>query len=308
MKVLILCPGSDLAGVGIGIKRAFDQYSDWEVRQIRRVPWHYGYPHDAEWKDRKSYIEWADVVHVMEQPEFIPSKPAVLHHHGDYLRRNRDRVLAEQRSRGALGIASTLDLYLLAPDELEWLPTPVDVDALASMRVPNRGPLRVAHAPTDRVSKSTGPLLAACERLGLQVDLIERQSWSECLSRKAGADIYFDQVLTGYGVNAIEAMAMGIPVIAGVEAAEATRRGWLIHPDTLGLMVRRFGGLPFVRANERTIDDALRLLTDPAQRLSWAAKGTAHVRRFHDYPVVVRQLEDIYRRALSQGTGAGRPS
>src|SRR6185369_16504535 len=117
-------------------------------------------------------------------------------------------MLAEQRRRRAIGLAATLDLYLMAPDDLTWAPALYDLDWLASLRSPiDDGILRIAHAPTNRTIKGTDAFLAAAERLGrelpVEVILVERQSWYSCLHAKAIADIYFDQVALGYGNNAI---------------------------------------------------------------------------------------------------------
>lgn len=153
-------------------------------------------------------------------------------------------------------------------------------------------PLRIAHAPTNRQVKSTALLIQAVDRLkadGLDVelDLIERVPWTVCLERKAKADIYFDQVILGYGCNALEAWGMGIPVIAG--AADAT----------LDEMERRFGTLPFYHATEETIYDALKeLVESPKLRAEYGKLGYEHVKRWHSEEVVVEQLKALYRRAL----------
>lgn len=153
--------------------------------------------------------------------------------------------------------------------------------------------VKVAHAPTNRKIKSTEAFLAAVQRLqseghDLELDLIEKVSWAECLRRKADADIYFDQTILGYGNNAIEAWGMGIPVIAG--AADRT----------IQEMRSRFGGrLPFLQASEQTIYDQLKaLVLSPDLRTEYGERGYNHVRRFHDQAVVVEQLKDIYTRAL----------
>ena len=112
--------------------------------------------------------------------------------------------------------------------------------------------VRIAHAPTNRAIKSTDALIAVVEAfraegLPVELDLIEQVTLGECLARKAAADIYFDQVILGYGCNAIEAWGMGIPVIAGAD------------PWTLERMRREFDGrLPFLVATEETIADVLR--------------------------------------------------
>ncbi len=286
MRVLILCPGSDLAGVGIGIKRAFDKHSDFEVRQVRRVPWRYGYEHDAEWEQRDELIRWADLLHVMETPGDY-AKPTVYHHHGSYFRTHG----------GPPGICSTLDLELLGAGE--WLPSPVDIDSLQKVASEKNAGLTVAHAGTWPEAKSTQAFLDAAARLPLNVLHIQGVTHSECMRLQATADIYFDQVLTGMGQNAVQAMSMGIPVIAGIEPAEARKRGHQIPDETPDHMLRRWGEFPFLRVTEDTIYDALVQLMDRSERVKWADIGLAHVRRFHDERVVVRQLEDIYRRAVS---------
>src|SRR5688500_18146934 len=144
--------------------------------------------------------------------------------------------------------------------------------------------VRIAPAPTNRTVKSTALLIEAVERLkvdyDVELDLIEHVSWTECLHRKAKADIYFDQVKLGYGNNAVEAWGMGIPVVAGGS------------DDTLDEMERRFGALPFYHATEETIYDALReLVESPKLRAKYGRIGLEHVRKFHDEKVVVEQLK-----------------
>lgn len=301
MNTLVICPRSDLAGTGIGIKQAFDRYSDIKVRQIRRQAKFYAYPHDAEWADYDELVRDADLIHVMEIPEAIPpGKKAVLHHHGSYFRSNREHILREQARRRAVGICSTLDLYL--QEAGEWIGSPYDLEWLSGFR-DRQEILTVAHAGTELDSKSTGVFLDAAKRLSKEIPLevlhITGMSWLDCLRVKGRADIYFDQILTGYGNNAVEAWGMGIPVISGIEPKEARRRGHFISDATPEEMERRWSGLPFVRADEGTIYDALRLLADPLERVRWGSRGALHAARFHDQQVVVRQLEGVYRRALS---------
>ena len=233
----------------------------------------------------------------MEIPAAIPpGKRAVLHSHGSYARTNASAI----RQTRATHISSTLDLELLGLGQ--WIPSAYDLDALATYREPS-DILIIAHAGTWPEGKSTAPFLEACTRLSRELPIrvlhIQNATHAECLRLKGTADIYFDQVLTGYGNNAVEAWGMGIPVVAGIEPAEARKRGHLIPDETPDEMERRWGGFPFLRADEGSIYDALVTLVDPGARRYWAERGRAHVRRFHDERVVVRQLEDIYRRAVS---------
>jgi hypothetical protein len=264
-----------------------------------------GYPADLPWDIRLLQDWWvhSDVIHLSH--EFyrlrkierlrLPTRPKVIHYHGTGYRERADDLIRHQRAHRAIGLVATLDLWLLNPDETEWLPCPYRLDALPKPveRARRPGTVKVAHAPTARKIKSTEPFLHAVQRLqsegyDLELDLIEGVSWAECLQRKSSADIYFDQTILGYGNNAIEAWGMGIPVIAG--ASE----------KTLAEMRRRFSNeLPFYQASEAGIYDALKaMLESPDLRAEYGEKGLSHVRRFHDQRVVVEQLKDVYQRAV----------
>jgi hypothetical protein len=296
MRVLNASHLADTGGNGWRTAAAFARHRpDVHYRATARQTNYLAYPADLPWEQaRREWIR-ADVVHVRDgfQAERIlgaPRRPTVIHQHGTQFRRHRDRLLAEQRQRRAIGLAATLDLVLAAPSDLEWMPALYDLDALAKRRwTIDDGALRIAHAPTNRAVKGTEAFLAAAERLGrelpVEVILVERTAWRDCIERKSVADVYFDQVALGYGNNAIEAWGMGQPVIAG--GADAT----------LDEMVRRFGSLPFLRADEGSILEALRELADPVARQAWADRGRAHAERYHAAPVGVALLAEVYTRA-----------
>lgn len=298
MRVLNISAGPDTGGNGIRAVRAFAKLTDWEYRFARRTTNYLDYPADLPWSEAAAFWRRADVVHVregflVERTLSAPRRPSVIHHHGTIFRRHARELIRAQRQRGAVGLAATLDLWLMAPDDLVWAPAFYDLDWLAAMRQPvSDGVLRIAHAPTNRAVKSTEAFLAAVDRLGrelpVEVILVERRSWAECLAAKARADVYFDQVTLGYGNNAIEAWGMGQPVIAG--AAEPTLRE----------MERRFGSLPFVLADEGSIYRALRHLADPDNRAAWAIRGRGHAAKFHSEAAGVAQLSGIYEAVLER--------
>lgn len=304
LSVLSVNAGADTAGQGIRMKQGFNRHApDWSFHSIARTDTYIAYPIDLPWSKREVERLWdeADVVHLHNNFRTASilerrrgDKPAVIHHHGTMFRASRNELLKETRSRGAIGIVSTLDLYLMAPDELEWLPAPYDVGWLGTLRIPiNDGKIRIGSAPTNRHIKSTDAFLAAVKRLEqdypIELVLIEREAWADCLARKATVDIFFDQVILGFGCNAIEAWGMGIPVVAGASDA------------TLDEYERRFGGLPFYHATEDTIYEALReLVESPDLRAKYGEIGQIHARTYHDDAKVVAQLQDIYHRAAGQ--------
>jgi nucleotide-binding universal stress UspA family protein len=311
VRVLNASHVADTGGNGYRTAKAFARLTDWHYRATCRTTNYLAYPQDLPWD--QALAEWrkADVVHVRDGFQAqarlgAPDRPTVIHHHGTQLRLKHETLIPEQRRRRAIGLAATLDLLAYAPDDLTWAPALYDLGALAAMRRPiDDGVLRIAHAPTNRAVKSTEAFLAAAERLGrelpVEVILIERTPWTECLRRKATADIYFDQVALGYGNNAIEAWGMGIPVVAG-----AAR-------DTLDEMERRFGStdhghqpqaLPFLLADEGSIYRALRLLADPEVRAAWGEHGRRHAERWHSEAAGVAFLSAVYRAAYDRSAVA----
>lgn len=304
MFVLNVSPRTDTAGDGWRTQQAFERLSSFYYRSTARKQIGFGFPLDLPWDKAAWAYGRADVIHhrqmfTAERVLRQRPKPAVIQHHGTYFRQHYGELLNEQRRRGAIGLAATLDLWLMAPDQLEWLPAPYDLEWLRSFRQrrsPGEDqPVVIAHAPTNRTLKSTDYFLAACDRLArsvpIEVLLIERTQWQECLRLKGTADIYFDQLHLGYGNNAIEAWGMGIPVICGAQ------------PETLAEMRRRFGTLPFYEADEESLYYALLdLVSSYAKRRTFGELGRQHAGRYHADEVVVPMLEAIYRRAAQCST------
>ena len=290
MKVVNYTAGADTGGVSILLQRAFAKHSDIDYRSLIRSTNYIQYPKDLTWTQGAAALAAADVIHVNNTTKTLERywKPTVLHYHGTGFRENPEPYLQRGRERASIIVVSTLDLWLLAPDETMWLPAPYDLDWLAGFRKPKAGKLRIGHAPTDRGIKSTEALIAAVKRVpNAELVLIERQPWDACLKVKGTVDVLFDQVLLGYGNNAIEAWGMGLPVICGGP------------PDTLAEMRNRFGELPFYEATEDTIYEALMELSDEVTRKEFGERGRAHAERFHADRVVVELMTPVYEQAVT---------
>lgn len=140
MKVFNVTSGFDIGGQGIRLKQAFDRYApDWTYRVMASRNAFFNYPIDLAPRRAWEREQWAeaDVVHLRNHFAVYDRnspKPAVVHYHGSLFRGDPSRHIREQRARGAMGIVSTLDLWLLASDDTEWLPAPYDVDWLEAMR------------------------------------------------------------------------------------------------------------------------------------------------------------------------------
>jgi glycosyltransferase involved in cell wall biosynthesis len=216
-------------------------------------------------------------------------KPMVFHSHGTEFRvDNTAEILRTTKEYGVQHIVSTIDLTLIDPDA-EWLPNPVDIPRLAAMRsLAKRRRLKIAHSPTHRGVKNTDDFLGAVAELDLDVDLIEWTSHDECLQRKSQADIFYDQLHIGYALSAIEAMAMGIPVISGA-----------FDPAILMLMNYVYGYLPFLLTDQSRLRQRIsEMAADPVLRKHFGALGRFHVEKYHDEAKVAAKLVKVYESAL----------
>jgi glycosyltransferase involved in cell wall biosynthesis len=178
-------------------------------------------------------------------------------------------------------------------DVLPLTAYPIDTRPIEPVPPSVEGTVRIVHSANHRGAKGTDFLVAAVERLRVEgheveLDLIERVGNEEALARVAAADIYVDQLLFGYAMAALEAMAFGKVVISGIE-------------DTPDYQVfRRYSYLdecPIVPASPETIADVLRDLI--ARRSEWPAIGREsrdYVEHRHSYAAAVELYGAIYRK------------
>jgi hypothetical protein len=309
INVVIFASAWDIGGQGWRIKRAFERYEpEFSVRSIHSMSSYFRYPQDLPYEPASAYRLFAnaDVAHMRNGLEGLSrltgsrgvsqtSIGLVLHHHGTRFRAEHARLAMLANEAKAQQIASTLDLCLLEPN-VSWLPSPFDASELASYRPLERtgGPIRIAHAPTNRQVKSTVRIMDAIRNLvraGYNVifDLIERTTYEECLRRKAKADILVDQLELGIGNNALEAFGMSIPVAAGITNQDARQS-----------MLSAWGSLPFYETNEQDLEEHLsHLIRSSELRAHWGSIGLNHLLTYHEESKVASQLSRIYQAAAS---------
>ena len=212
-------------------------------------------------------------------------KKSVFHFVGSDIRGKSPDELAY----GRLADAQIVGSY----DAARWIPeaevVPPGIDLSAIEPVPPRadGPVRVAHAALSRRRKGTELVVAACDELGLELDVIENVRHDEVGLRLARADNVVDQLNSGwYGLFAIEAMAHAKPVVGYIHDEAATRTA-----AAFGVEV------PILRTTKETLATDLRTLagSDEERRLRGAA-GRAYVKRVHDADRMADRLIDIYSR------------
>ena len=143
MNVVSVSPSFDIGGQGIRLKQAFNRYGDgWTFRSMVKDHGYIAYPTDLPFRRQhlEELYQACDVFHarldfgLYDQlaAKFGP-KPVLLHVHGSKYRADPNRFGREARERGAIIVCSTLDLYLLDPEQSVWVGAPYDVDWLASM-------------------------------------------------------------------------------------------------------------------------------------------------------------------------------
>ena len=196
------------------------------------------------------------------------------------------------KSRHELAFGENADAEIVGSyDALRWvphahvIPPGLDLDEFEP-RPPSDNPRPlVVHAPSSREKKGTRYVVDACRELGLDLDVVEGVRHDEARARYARADIVVDQLNAGWhGVFAIEAMALGKPVVAHLrpEAVERSEQGF----------GRR---VPIVPATKDTLVETLRALAaDPARRRVIGAESRAYVEAVHDSDAVAERLIAVY--------------
>jgi glycosyltransferase involved in cell wall biosynthesis len=176
-------------------------------------------------------------------------------------------------------------------DALRWVPAahvvPPGLDLRDFTPRPPSAAKRpiVVHAPSSRERKGTAHVIEACAKLPVELEIVEGLPHTEARECYARADIVVDQLNAGWhGVFALEAMALGKPVVS------------YLKPDVVERSAEGFGvRVPIVPATKETLVDALRpLVEDAALRREVGAASRAYVEQVHDIDRIAARLIDIY--------------
>ena len=212
-------------------------------------------------------------------------RKSVFHFLGSDIRRKTPAELAFAR-RADARIVGSYDAARWLPDA-DVVPPGIHLDDFVPVPPSDRGRPRVVHAPSNREKKGTEYVIEACKQLPVDLDIVHGVPNDEAVKRYAAADIVVDQLLRDWhGVFALEAMAMGKPVVTSLDA-EAVRK-----------TEAAFGvELPIVAATKENLAERLRpLVESPEERRRRGEAGRAYVERVHDIDRVADGLIEIYRR------------
>jgi len=232
------------------------------------------------------YFGWTLLPKFLQFPVLRAARRrSVFHFLGSDIRGKTEAELA-YRHRADACIVGSYDAIRWVP-EAEVVPPGIDLRTIAAAAPSGRERPLVVHAPSSRSRKGTADVIAACEGLPLDLEIVEGLRHDEALARYAAADIVVDQLNAGwYGIFAIEAMALGKPVLTFLHD-EAVRR----TEEAFGVRV------PIVSVARETLRERLaELAASPAERQRAGAASRAYVEHVHDADRMAERLVGIYSR------------
>jgi glycosyltransferase involved in cell wall biosynthesis len=249
-----------------------------------------------QWAELARLLPRTDVFHFVFGLTLVPQslqfpilkalgKRSVMQYLGSDIRGKTPEQLAYGRKAGAQIIGS-YDAIRWVP-EAEVIPPGIDLARIVPSAPSGRERPLIVHAPSHRGRKGTEHVLAACEGLDADLELVEGLHHDEAFERYRAADIVVDQLNAGwYGLFAIEAMALGKPVVT------------FLHDEAVRLTEEAFGiEVPIVSATKETLRERLRgLVASAEERRRIGAASRAYVERVHDVERATDRLLAVYAR------------
>jgi hypothetical protein len=147
--------------------------------------------------------------------------------------------------------------------------------------------VRIVHSPTNRYIKGTVEIIDAVEKVkkerNIEFVLVEDKSREEVIKIKQSCNIAIDQIGnrggTGYGINSLETLSMGLPTITDMNCGMDT---WL--PEN-----------PFTIADKDNLAEKLIQLIDNINSIN-RLQLREWVSKYHSYSAVFKKLEEYYRK------------
>jgi glycosyltransferase involved in cell wall biosynthesis len=161
------------------------------------------------------------------------------------------------------------------------------------------GAVRIIHAPNHRGAKGTEFIQKAVidlqnEGLKIEFKLVEKMQNSELIKLLRESDILVDQLIFAYGLNAIEGMSLGLPVVANLENEEYTRA------------FRRFSYLnecPIASATPENIKGILKILIEnPELREELGIANRKYTEKYHSEETTRFIYQKIYDKIWHQNS------
>jgi glycosyltransferase involved in cell wall biosynthesis len=250
----------------------------------------------VQWRALARLLPHTDVFHFYFGLTLVPkrlqfpilrasAKKSVFHFLGSDIRGKTPEQLAYGRLADAQVVGS-YDAARWVP-EAEVIPPGIDLRAWQPEPPHDRARPLIVHAPSSRRRKGTEHVVAACEGLDADLEIVEGLHHDKARERLRAADVVVDQLNAGWhGLLAIEAMALGKPVV-GYLHDEAVRRS----EEAFGVRV------PIVNATKETLRERLvPLVASLEERRRLGAASRAYVEAVHDLERVADRLLALYSR------------
>jgi glycosyl transferase family 1 len=210
-------------------------------------------------------------------------KRSVMHFLGSDIRGRSPAELAWAQ-RAGVRVVGSYDAARWVPDA-RVIPPGIAVQAIEQAPPPDRDRPVVLHAPSSRSKKGTEHVIAICKELDVELEIVEGLDHREAFERYRNADLIVDQLHAGwYGVFAIEAMALGKPVVT------------FLHDEAIRRTEEAFGvEVPIVNATPETLAGALRPLIESAEERRRVGRASrAYVEEVHDLDRMTDRLLALY--------------
>ena len=170
--------------------------------------------------------------------------------------------------------------HLELDSSLQHVLFPFEPDKYSYRERDASGTVHIGHAPTNRAAKGSDVILHILAQIATKRDiniiLIENKPHKEAIALKDKCDIFIDQIGDlGYGINALEALAMGIPTCSA-----------LTHT-----FAEAYPSHPFMEIQADSIEkNVIALIDQPEMRRERARNGRAWVEAHHDSRQIAKML------------------
>ena len=211
----------------------------------------------------------------------------------------------DQRQQFMIDILPSADRVFYLNPELgryvvdgEFLPySSVDVENLSVHPPKREGPPIIVHAPSDPSIKGTRHIVEAIEALKqhreLEFVLVQNMTHTQALRVYQTADLVIDQVLTGwYGGFAVEAMAMGKPVLC-----------YLRDEDFSYVPAEMVADLPIRNVHPtRLRDDIAAVLDRRSEWQEWSRHSRCFAEKWHNPRLIAEAMIELYKNPSARFT------
>jgi glycosyltransferase involved in cell wall biosynthesis len=188
-------------------------------------------------------------------------------------------------------------IFAVNPDLLRYLPngefipyTIPDFDKLFPRKKRYTNKLKIAHAPTNQQVKGTFYIQEAVKRIcsehrDVEFILIQNVPNAQARQLLQQVDVVIDQLLIGwYGGLAVEAMALGIPVIC-----------YIREEDLDFIPTKMRDGLPIIKTRSNNIYEVLKETIEDRNKLSEIGEmSRAYVEKWHDPVKIAMRMKEVY--------------